>query len=152
MRHLAGKLTSEMKKPHTPRPWTNGIGPCGITGPNNPSCLGVTCGEHIDIHNWKLGEPYPKSQHIPITKGMDTIAIAVGEDREGNAELITRAVNCHDELLAALKYAHDKIIDDMRAEAQGRFRMSFDNANIAVNINPLVILIRAAIKKAEDAK
>lgn len=59
---------------------------------------------------------------------MDTIAICVGLNREENAALITRAANTHDELLAALKLA----LDRMEAEGVPDFSEAMVNARAAI--------------------
>ena len=75
------------------RQWVKGWNG-GLTGPNTPSSPTV----HYSIamreyYDGKGTVPFPKcgDYYIPIACGMDTVAIAVGPDREETAELIARA-------------------------------------------------------------
>ena len=85
-------------KDFTPGPWTNGWG-LGLTGPNTPPCRGVTVAEACAWYDWykahaegkDLPAPKPSEYYIPISVGSDTVAVAVGPNREGNACLISKA-------------------------------------------------------------
>lgn len=84
---------------HTPTPWRLGYSASGITGPSTPIISGPCCG----------GREWP---YEIITKGQETLCIvpaqsAFGSGRrdgseKANAAFIVRAVNCHDDLVAAL--------------------------------------------------
>ena len=89
------------------RQWVKGWNG-GLTGPNTPSTPTVaqSCAEHIQrkaLETWKSGQPYPpfpkcSDYYIPIACGYDTVAIAVGPDREATADMIARAPRLAEEL------------------------------------------------------
>jgi hypothetical protein len=70
-----------------------------------------------------------------------------------DAEFIVRAVNCHEELLAALKKARGRILANRIAEA-GRLGMSYGEALKMFDdgIDPHLVNIDAAIALAEGTK
>lgn len=105
MRKLAGKLTNEMKTPHTPTPW-------------------------------KVNRPSSRVAHSIVSNdGKSTVCY--GDIYIDDAAFIVRAANCHDELLAALEEVVHGAIPHKR---------DFLITPYALN------LVKAAIKKAEDAK
>lgn len=64
----------------------------GLTGPNTP--WQPTVHHSIACRRWANDSaPYPKDEDyfIPIACGHDTVAIAVGPDREATADLTIRA-------------------------------------------------------------
>lgn len=92
------------------RDWVKGWN-WGLTGPNTPSTptVGMACAVHDHnkaMDNWKQGQPFPKSPtwfdyYIPIACGTDTVAIAVGPDREATADFIVKACVMEQELAIA---------------------------------------------------
>lgn len=104
----------------TETPWHLGYPSGGITGPNTP-CHVVTVGEQCRYNDWHRilnnKSELPKRTHIIITKGSDTVAVVCGDvegmSAEANAELIIRAVNSHEALLAALKDVYENVRDDL---------------------------------------
>ena len=86
---------------HTPLPWT-----CGYHG--------------TKWHIKSLG----REQGTPTVARIDIVALSVPlSEREANGELIVKAVNCHDILLAAAQDALSKI-DDC-ADGKLNFRRDF---------------------------
>jgi hypothetical protein len=81
--------------------WTKGWGH-GLTGPNTPSTPTVaeSCHRYDWTHDKREDYPQPCDYYIPISVGQDTVAIAVGPDREQTANLISAAP----EMLELLKY------------------------------------------------
>jgi hypothetical protein len=81
----------------------------GLTGPNTPSTPTVSMSlamhaYHEAMSERKAGQPMPKypstaDYYIPIALGSDTVAIAVGSDRERTADLIVKADRMEDILV-----------------------------------------------------
>lgn len=88
---------------------------------------------------WAVGPSYTVGQRIIAVKTSESIVQVYGKTESesiGNARLIVKAVNCHDDLLAALRLYYDLHHErtaspaDAWTEAHG--------------------MARAALKKAED--
>jgi hypothetical protein len=97
---------------HTSLPWSNGYGE-GVTGPTTPSPAGPTCGEACEIYDWDNSDKkgtYPQIKHTVIKKGMTTIAIVVGDNREADAALIHKACNSY--------YAREALIGELAASLE----------------------------------
>ena len=99
-------------------PWVLGYGH-GLTGPTTPAVCGVTVGECIQYCKWQRTgkeEDYPSGYHIPISHGMDTVAVVPslpGGNGSENAELLVKAVNHHDALVASLRAVMDRALRDI---------------------------------------
>ena len=76
----------------------------GLTGPNTPALptVSMSLAAHRS-HDSEGKIPYPstKNYYIPIACGDDTVAIAVGPDREATADLIAKAPQLEQELAIA---------------------------------------------------
>jgi len=94
--------TTQPQPSETPMHWVSGA-PDGMTGPNTPSNSGVTCGEACDYADWirKLRTDTGR-KHWPITIGMDTVAITVGDNARARADFIVEAARGHKPLVAAM--------------------------------------------------
>ena len=91
------------------RQWVKGWNG-GLTGPNTPCTPTVaqSCANHVHYAAMERGDyttkgTQPHDYYIPIADGMDTVAIAVGPDREATADLIIRAPRLEAMLLVAEK-------------------------------------------------
>jgi hypothetical protein len=74
----------------------------GLTGPNTPAAPTVAMAVEEDRYNKGETTRYPQSAdyYVPVSCGDDTVAIAVGPDREEIAELIARAPALEERVLA----------------------------------------------------
>lgn len=107
----------------------------GLTGPNTPATPTVaqSCAKHA-YYNARKGEqrpPFPSTSdyYIPISCGTDTVAIAVGPDREEIATLIAKAPRLEEEvermeraLIRILSVSHPTIDREIRAIAKEALR------------------------------
>jgi hypothetical protein len=104
----------------------------GLTGPNTPSTPTVaeSCAKHAynkALSSRKPGQALPvcpscNDYYIPVACGTDTVAIAVGPDREATATLIAKAPRLEEEvermeraLILILSVSHPTIDREIRA-------------------------------------
>lgn len=96
---------------------------------------------------WETVELNPESWHIWPNNGKDTFRIATcychqlgGEDAKANAAFIVRAVNAHDDLVAALR----KLIGDFESEIHNEY----DGTSMLEDRLAEIDYARAALAKA----
>jgi len=120
---------------HTPIPWAVGEG-----------------GRHVCYVNPSIeaGEDIDDSRHDSIIARCDGMGAYSGisdEEQEANAEFIARAVNSHDEMLKALKYAVEAFGPVVRT---GRCAQGGEQTGNREHVEIAMSQICAAIATAED--
>ena len=145
-----------MKPAHTETPWILGWGN-GLTGSTTPAIGGITVHESIEHRAWLNNErDYPYGMHIPISKGIRTIAIVptfdypqeciTKEKMMEDAKFIVRACNNHERLVNALQQAKDYIENPAKEE---EIALRATDGNIT-GMDAVLGMIEDAIKMAGE--